>query len=134
MTDREKAIVMAYTGICMLNGDKYDIFCKYVEELMGRPVYTHELGFGKFSVELRRRATPDFIALCKDNDSAPKWIPIKERIPAPGRNILVCDSDGDIYVSYMRTDHTFGFDTSGNRIKNVVAWMWAPEPYKESEE
>jgi hypothetical protein len=64
----------------------------------------------------------------------PRWIPIKERIPAPGRNILVCDSDGDIYVSYMRTDHTFGFDTSGNRIKNVVAWMWAPEPYKESEE
>ena len=64
----------------------------------------------------------------------PRWIPIKERIPAPGRNILVCDLDGDIYVSYMRVDRTFGFDESGNRIKNVVAWMNAPEPYKESEE
>lgn len=63
-----------------------------------------------------------------------RWIPIKERIPVPGKNILVCDSDGDIYVSYMRIDHTFGFDTSGNKIKNVVAWMYSPEPYKESEE
>lgn len=63
-----------------------------------------------------------------------RWIPIKERIPGPGKNILVCDSDGDIYVSYMRIDHTFGFDTSGNKIKNVVAWMYSPEPYKESEE
>lgn len=63
-----------------------------------------------------------------------RWIPIKERIPGPGRNILVCDSDGDIYVSYMRTDHTFGFDEFGNRIKNAIAWMYAPEPYKESEE
>jgi hypothetical protein len=34
----------------------------------------------------------------------------------------------------MRTDHTFGFDEFGNRIKNVMAWMYAPEPYKESEE
>ena len=67
-------------------------------------------------------------------NEATRWIPIKERIPAPGRNILVCDSDGDIYVSYMRIDHTFGFDTSGNKIKNVVAWMWAPKTYKESEE
>lgn len=65
---------------------------------------------------------------------APRWIPIKDRIPGPGKNILVCDSDGDIYVSYMRIDHTFGFDTSGNKIKNVVAWMNAPKPYKESEE
>lgn len=134
MTDREKAIVMAYTGICMLNGDKFDIFRKYAEELMGGPVYTHVFGFGKFSEELKRRATPDFIALCKDDNSVPKWIPIKERIPGPGKNILVCDSDGDIYVSYMCIDHTFGFDTSGNKIKNVVAWMNAPKPYKESEE
>lgn len=70
----------------------------------------------------------------KEKILQPRWIPIKERIPGPGKNILVCDSDGDIYVSYMRTDHTFGFDTSGNKIKNVVAWMYSPKPYKESEE
>lgn len=36
MTDREKAIVMAHTGICMLTGDKFRIFHKYVEDIMGR--------------------------------------------------------------------------------------------------
>lgn len=35
MTDREKAIVMAYTGICMLKGDKFQIFHKYVDKLIG---------------------------------------------------------------------------------------------------
>lgn len=32
MTDREKAIVMAYTGACMLAGDKFQIFHEYVKE------------------------------------------------------------------------------------------------------
>ena len=31
MTDREKAIVMAYTGIAMLTGEKFPIFHEYVE-------------------------------------------------------------------------------------------------------
>ena len=44
MTDREKAIVMAYTGVCMMTGDKLSVFYEYVESIMGRPVYTHEMG------------------------------------------------------------------------------------------
>ena len=43
MTDREKAIVTAYTGITMLTGEKFSIFHKYIEDLLGRPVCTHEL-------------------------------------------------------------------------------------------
>ena len=35
MTDKEKAIIMAYTGIAMLVGDKFDIFHQYIEEKMG---------------------------------------------------------------------------------------------------
>ena len=38
MTDRERAIVMAYTGIVMLCGDKLDIFYEYVSEKLGRPI------------------------------------------------------------------------------------------------
>ena len=45
MTDKEKAIVMAHTGICMLTGDKFQIFHKYVEDIMGRPIMTHEIGW-----------------------------------------------------------------------------------------
>lgn len=43
MTDREKAIVMARTGIVMLTGDRLNEFYKYLSELYGRPVYTHEV-------------------------------------------------------------------------------------------
>ena len=63
MTDREMAIVMAYTGVCMLAGDKWSIFHKYVEELMQRPVYTYEILF--LSDELKARSAKDFMELCK---------------------------------------------------------------------
>lgn len=63
MTDKEKAIVMAYTGIAMLTGEKFSIFHEYVEEIMKRPVQTLELAFN--AEEIKRRATPDFIRLCR---------------------------------------------------------------------
>jgi len=66
MTDREKAIVMAYTGICMLEGEKFNIFHKYVEEIMGRPVYTHEMGVKAVDDEIKEKAKPDFLELCKN--------------------------------------------------------------------
>jgi hypothetical protein len=60
MTDREKAIVMAYTGICMLTGDKFQIFHKYVEEIMGRPVYTHEMGIKAVDDEITEKGNEAF--------------------------------------------------------------------------
>lgn len=63
MTDREKAIVTAYTGIVMLTGEKLDIFYKYVADLMGRPVYMHELP--ALAEEIKKRSRNDFIELCK---------------------------------------------------------------------
>lgn len=65
MTDREKAIVMAYTGTCMLTENKFSIFHKYVEDLMGRPIFTHELGF--LADEIKEKAKDDFIKLCKED-------------------------------------------------------------------
>lgn len=66
MTDREKAIVMAYTGTCMLTEDKFHIFHEYVEKLMGRPIYTHELGL--LADEIKEKAKDDFIKLCKEGE------------------------------------------------------------------
>ena len=63
MTDREKAIIMAYTGACMLQEDKFNIFHKYVEEVIGRPVYTHELG--ELQEKIKEASKEDFIKLCK---------------------------------------------------------------------
>lgn len=64
MTDREKAIVMAYTGVCMLKGEKFTIFHQYVEKIMGRPVYTHEMGFLEY--EIKEKAREDFLKLCEE--------------------------------------------------------------------
>ena len=66
MTNEEKAIVMAYTGVCMLTEDKFHIFHEYVEKLMGRPIYTHELGF--LADEIKGKAKDDFIKLCKEGE------------------------------------------------------------------
>ena len=72
MTDREKAIVMAYTGKCMLTGDKFQIFHKYVEDIMGRPVYTHEMAIKAVDDEIKEKSKADFIALCADESSSEK--------------------------------------------------------------
>lgn len=72
MTDREKAIVMAYTGACMLTGDKFQIFHRYVEEIMGRPIWTHEMAH--LADEIKEKSKADFMALCADEGSIEqKW-------------------------------------------------------------
>ena len=70
MTNEERAIVMAYTGACMLTEDKFHIFHEYVEKLMGRPVYTHELY--SLADEIKEKSKEDFIKLCKDETVAGK--------------------------------------------------------------
>ena len=68
MTDKEKAIVMAHTGICMLTGDKFQIFHKYVEDIMGRPIMTHEIGW--LADTIKEKSKTDFIALCADESNS----------------------------------------------------------------
>ena len=67
MTDREKAIVMAHTGVCMLAGDKFQVFHKYIEDIMGRPVYTHELAAANVASEIKERSRQGFIGLCMES-------------------------------------------------------------------
>ena len=70
---------------------------------------------------------------CKCADD--KWIPISESIPPFGQDVLVCDLDGDMYITYLHLNGTWGFEYCGNKIKNVVAWQELPLPWKaESEE
>lgn len=74
MTDREKAIVMAYTGICMLQGDKMNEFYKYLAELYGRPVYTHEI----VDLDIAEKSKADFVRICHEEHperKKGKWIP-----------------------------------------------------------
>lgn len=62
MTDRERAIVMAYTGVVMLCGDKLDIFYEYVSEKLGRPIWTHE--FISQADTIKELSKEDFLGLC----------------------------------------------------------------------
>ena len=66
MTKQECAIVMAYTGKCMLAGDDLGIYYKYIAELLCGPVYTHELADIEVVEEIKEKAKPDFIKLCRE--------------------------------------------------------------------
>lgn len=58
MTRREATIVSAYTGYFI--GELDDLY-KYLSELVGRPVYTHEIP--AVLVEYHSRIKQDFVTL-----------------------------------------------------------------------
>lgn len=65
MTKHECAIVMAYTGVCMLSGEDFNIFYEYIEKLMGRPVRTYELVNKDIVDQIKKKSKADFIELCR---------------------------------------------------------------------
>lgn len=60
MTKREAAVVSAYTGVLL--GDFSDMH-EYIEEVMERPVFTHELGNTVVVAELKEKSKKDFVSL-----------------------------------------------------------------------
>ena len=64
MTRREATIVSAYTGY-FIGG--LDDICKYLSELIGRPIYTHEIHevLDKYHSKIRQ----DFVMLEVDDDA-----------------------------------------------------------------
>ena len=62
MTKQEKIIVSAYTGYLMCD---FNDMQRYVEERLGRPVWTHEFGLHEVQEEIRKAVKPDFLALCQ---------------------------------------------------------------------
>ena len=85
MTDREKAIVEAYTGYVMLAGDKQGIFYDYVKEKFGRYIFTHELADKKTVEALQAAARPDFMLLCAGSGPAPFGYTTMERFTPDGQ-------------------------------------------------
>lgn len=68
MTKREAAIVSAYTGYLI---GEFSDFHAYVEEIMGRPVFTHELP--NIAEELKEKSKKDFMSIkIEENDMAVK--------------------------------------------------------------
>lgn len=65
MTLKERVIVEAYTGYCMTSGSERNEVYKYIAEVMGRPIYSHELADEEIQREVRNKVKPDFIRLRK---------------------------------------------------------------------
>ncbi len=56
------AVIGAYTGI--LSGPM-DEMHDYIEVIMGRPVYTHEMGDKEIMQEVKEKAKTDFLKVVK---------------------------------------------------------------------
>lgn len=64
------------------------------------------------------------------------WQIMGVTLPEVGKDVLICDIDGDIYLTHrVNIDSTkFAFFNEwGDKIKNVVAWMPLPAPYQVEE-
>jgi hypothetical protein len=68
LTREQAAIIGAYTGYTC--GPFEDIHRK-IEEVLGRPVWTHEMASDKLCDEVREKLKPQFLALCVERDAPP---------------------------------------------------------------
>lgn len=69
MTKREAAIISAYTGYLI---GEFSDFHAYVEEVMGRPVFTHELP--SIAEELKEKSKKDFMSIKIEENESLEWI------------------------------------------------------------
>lgn len=68
MTEREAAIVTAYTGFAL--GD-FGAAHLYMEEVMGHPIWTHELAVKEMWEAIKEKSRPDFLALSESVGKKP---------------------------------------------------------------
>lgn len=66
MTDWEKAVIMDYTGTVLLSGEKLDIFHRYVQAKLNRPIWTHEYGYASVQKEIKDACKHDLLMICAD--------------------------------------------------------------------
>ena len=64
MTKQEKIVVSAYTGVLMCDLDDLH---KYIQDKLGRPVWTHELASDAVWQEIKEKSKDEFLAICRGN-------------------------------------------------------------------
>ena len=57
-----------------------------------------------------------------------RWIPVNERLPEDGKQVLCCNKYGSVFTSELTWSK--GYLMFG-RHYDVIAWMPLPEPYQE---
>lgn len=60
LTKEQAVVISAYTGVLCCN---FTDLHEYIEKVMGRPVFTHELGDELFWDDLRDKTKKDFLSM-----------------------------------------------------------------------
>ena len=63
LTPEQAAIIGAFTGICC---GPFGELHGYVEKIMGRPVWTHEMGDKATAKQIKEAARADFMLICAE--------------------------------------------------------------------
>jgi hypothetical protein len=63
LTKREGAVLTAFTGKMI---GSFSDFHEYAEEILERPIMTHEFGWPDVWEPLKERSRPDFIRICEE--------------------------------------------------------------------
>lgn len=75
----------------------------------------------------------DFMRMPRVNlftiEPEPHWIPVTERLPEYGTQVLAIHKDGDYEVNHVIDEEDGEWFLNG-----VIAWMSLPEPYREEGE
>jgi arginine/ornithine N-succinyltransferase beta subunit len=85
------------------------------------------------SLEKEMFAGHTFIDICnaiKALEHESDWIPVSERLPKWGEEVLTINNDGDYEINHIMDDerNEWFYDN------DIVAWMPLPEHYKETED
>lgn len=65
----------------------------------------------------------------KLRDAQPRWIPVTERRPEYGAEVLTINTDGDYEINHIIDEEDAEWFLNG-----VIAWRELPEPYAERKE
>lgn len=84
------------------------------------------------------KAVMDTIAL-SNSENPNKWIPVSERLPENGKEVLTCSTDGFIEIQSLENLYDVYWENQKGELADfdeVIKWMPLPKSYEpqESEE